>query len=262
MRLGRKLALAAAIMIGGAIGALGQYVYVSDGTTPWGDSGIWNDMSAALPGTSYETFGVAGTTVFNPANKVILIEGGNNYSTDFDAYFNTPGVVAAAQSWVAAGGSLIINGGRWTFDNLNLGFGLTMENPNYAEVSSAVTVVDPRISTAGSPDGLWQTIFTLAGAGSKTGGSGFMPMILTSSGSVYYPGFVPGLTCLGEEDYGNGIVIAGGLTSPGYQWGSGTSYGGNYFSHDFITYVPDAGTTASLLGLALSCLACFRSRKQ
>lgn len=249
----KKLGWLGVALLGAAAAAQGQAVYVSDGTTPWGDGSIYNDMQAALPSTTFQSFGTAGAGVFNPGNTVIFIEGGNGYSGDFDTYFNTPGVVAAAQSWVAAGGSLIINGGRWTFDDLNLGFGLTMKNPGYGFASFTGNVVDGRIASAGSPDGLWQTIFSVAGAGSKAPGAGFSPMILTDVGNV----------SLGEENYGSGIVIAGGLTSPVFQSGSGSSYGGNYFNHDIIvpSSVPDGGSTVALLGLGLGGLAWLRNRK-
>jgi len=249
----KKISLASVAALSAAVAAQGQDVYVSDNTTPWGYSGIYNDMSAALPATSFETFGAAGTSVFNSANKVILIEGGDGNSTDFDSYFQTPGVIGAAQSWVAAGGSLIINGGRWTFDPLNLGFGLTMLQPDYADASFTGTVVgSPIASGATSPDALWQNIFSYAASGTWDPGTGLTPMILTSAS----------LISLGEENYGLGHVIAGGLTSPEFQGGSGSSYTGNYFSHDVITSVPDAASSATLLSFAMGGLMCLRHRKQ
>jgi hypothetical protein len=208
-------------------------------------------MTAVLPSTTFETFGAAGTSVFNPANQVILIEGGDGNSTDFDSYFQTPVVIAAAQSWVAAGGDLIINGGRWTYDNLNIGFGLTMKlDPDYALASYTGTVVDSRLSAEPNPTALWEGLFSLAAGGSKAGGAGFNTMITTSAGN----------TSLGEENYGLGVVFAGGMTSPEFQSGSGTSYTGNYFSHDIITTAPDAGSTSLMLGLGFAALGVLRRK--
>lgn len=151
------------LAVGGA--GPGQAAYVSDGPSdqPWGlsdfESAMTNDYGAG--GYADDTFSV-GASVFNSDYSFIFIEGGDGTASDFDAFF-TPSVIAAEQAWVSAGGTLVINGGRWPnntpsgYDIVNVGFGVALDGAyDYSLASYGGTAVDPSLPLFNGAGSYWQ----------------------------------------------------------------------------------------------------------
>ena len=253
------------LVLGGALAAAtittaraGGVVYVSDGPSnqPWGVNDFTNAFNTDFGAGNWtsDTF-ADGTSMFNSSNSFIMIEGGDGNSTDFDNYFNTPGVVTAAEAWVAAGGSIFINGGRWTYDALDVGFGVTMLQPEYADASFTGTAAGP------SP------IFTPA-TGTSWGGNYFNHDVVTGAGLSALILTSSNLDSLAEENYGLGHVIVGGLTAPTF-WSpqpQGTVLLDNillYGDDQLAASTPDSTSTITLtlLGAGLVCVTALRRRR-
>lgn len=233
----------------------GSIVYMSDvNGEPWGLTDFVDAFNRNFGvGNWTQTDYGAGASIFNPANSFIMIEGGDGNSADFDSYFSTPGVVAAEQAWVAAGGSIFVNGGRWTFDDLDVGFGVTMSNPSYADASFTGTAAGPSpIFTAGSGTSWSGGYFS---QDIVTGG-GLSPLILTDSN----------VSSLAEMNFGRGHVIVGGLTAPSF-WDTqpeGTVLLDNILNYGAATSAvatPDAASTVTLLGAGLVGIGFLRRKK-
>jgi len=249
----KPVKLAFLTLVASAAAASAQVAYVSDGpgNQPWFTSDFQNAMSTVFGSYQDDSFTQAGTSVFNPANKFIFIDGGGSTAGDFDNYFNTPGVVTALQNWVAGGGSVYIDGGRWPvgdgLDVLNVGFGINLvEDDNYSYASYTGTAAGP------SP------IFNGA-SGTSWSGNYFSHDVVTADGAtpLIYTG--DNNISLAEENYGAGHVMVGGLVAPTFQSSGGYALLDNILGYDAgLASVPDSGTTLSLLGAGIGALSLFK----
>jgi len=131
---------------------------------------------------------------------MILMDGGAEGDHEFVEFINTHR--GELESWVAAGGSLIINAARWyELDALDLGFGMVLRNGHSSEAYADDTSHPVCDGPYGRTGGLFH--------GDALAHDYISGEELTSllTGDVGYP-------VLAERYWGGGHVIAGGLTLP------------------------------------------------
>jgi hypothetical protein len=252
---------AAALCLGG-VGQLqaGSLVGYGTGPNPWSSTNNQAAMNTVFGNGNWNQFDFStapGAAALDAAltsgnYRMIFLDGGDGATDNFDNFVNT--YRGDLQSFVSGGGSLILNAARWPdsdplSQSLNLGFGVTLNNNDYAHASATGTAVDPsnalfQNNGFGSPGTSWT-------------GNDFSHDYLTGNvGTVLITGG-DGSTVLSEENYGNGFVMFGGITDPGFQ-GPGNA---PYALRDNMLYVagnfaPPVSTPepASLVSLGLGAL--------
>jgi len=138
------------------------------------------------------------STIFGAGNYDFLyFEGSGEFTTDnFDAYVTAN--QSTLESWVGSGGSLLLNGARWSDDPLDVGFGATLVPDAWTFSASAATLSHPIFN--GATGTAWTgTAF----AGNYVTGSSLTPLIVGEFGPV-----------LSERNWGSGRVMIGGMTPP------------------------------------------------
>lgn len=191
---------------GGSAGppAPGARYYIRD-ADPWGSAAFNTGMNAVFGVGNWTSMTYAAATpatIFTPATQFVYLEGSANTEAGQTSYLaaNLPLI----ESWVNAGGRLLINRGPNTGVNTNFGFGGVT---NVYNSPQGTVNVDPMHPIVSGP-------FTPAGAGPYTGGS-------YSHAHITGPGITPiitggGVNVLAEKQWGAGLVLFGGYTAPSF----------------------------------------------
>ena len=140
-------------------------------------------------------------TLFSSANDFIFMEIGNMGWNEGVAFINSN--MGLMESWVASGGSILING-AWNEDYTagdNLGFGVFSAQSTGSDISHAV---DPSHALFQGPMALGSTTWD---------GSSFRHQALTGALDALIVD-AAGNTVLGELDFGAGHAMFGTLTLP------------------------------------------------
>ncbi|MDY7109639.1 MAG: hypothetical protein SYC29_13475 [Planctomycetota bacterium] len=180
-------------------GRAGSVAYVSGSSgEPWGMPGNVNALDDVFgPGawTRLDFPTAVGNGLWS--YDMIFMDGGDGTDAEFMAFVNANR--ADMENWVAAGGSLIINAGRYDSSDLDLGFGMILHSGSSdtgtADNTSHPVYDGPWGFTGDFFDGDYLAHDYVTGATSLM------------TGDVGYP-------ILAEKDYGAGHVVAGGLTLP------------------------------------------------
>lgn len=176
----------------------------------WG-GGVANPTSMNLafgPGgwipADYET--AVAATIFSPTTGFVFMEGGDNLSDEMNAFLTTN--IALIESWVAAGGRLLMVAGPNEGGDINFGFDGTVCHyaPGEPTYVNNVTVVDPAHPALLGPNLPTST----AMSGTYYGhalilGTGYTNVLVDSDG--------PTRIVLAEKCWGSGRVMVGGMTT-------------------------------------------------
>ncbi len=203
----RKLVLLTLLLVGTAL-AGPIYMYSSAAGEPWGSTSIDTAMNTVFGAgnwsvANYETADPA--VLLSAANGFIFMEGGNYGDSPLQLFLNSN--IAAIQSWVNAGGRLIIeSAGNST--GVVTPFGVTLlwdasydiaSSNGYAAISSHPIFNGPYTPVGTS---WWGNSFSH----DVLSGGTFTTLINGDSGPV-----------LGELLYGLGLVLISGMTTNNWQ---------------------------------------------
>jgi len=90
---------------------------------------------------------------------LVYLDGGDGASDQFNSFISNN--ITALQTYVTAGGHLLINAASWTGGFLDTGFGAALEfNPSYTLASSSGTAADPNNPIFNGPNGSAGTFWT------------------------------------------------------------------------------------------------------
>lgn len=187
-------------------------------------SGNWQDLR-------FET--VSPATLFVPATTFVFLEGGDSTADALEAFLgaNQPLI----ESWVAAGGSLLVNAAPNVGDGMSFGFGgVSLVYPGYSDDGTAVDpghpiFVGPYGSVAATLHGGLLGHATISGPG-----------IL---GILKNP--TTGNLNLAEMDFGAGHVIFGGLTLPWFNPYWAPQPDATNFQKNLLFYAANAGAVVA-----------------
>jgi len=182
--------------------AAGSVAYVSQtGGEPWGMMGNVNALNDVFGAGSWDRLDFP-TAVGNGLwdYGLVFLDGGDGATDQFTAFVNT--YRTDMEDWVNAGGSLIINAGRWSDgSDLDLGMGITMHD-GASDTGTALDLTHPIFDGPFGQTGDFFDGDSLAH--DWLSGDGLTDLM---RGDIGYP-------ILAEKGYGAGHVIAGGLTLP------------------------------------------------
>ena len=122
------IAAAAAAVVSVSAPAAAGIVYMTGTSNPWGQTTEDNAMNLAFGTGNWTKVNGFSTSVL-AGNSFVDLDGGNGTSTEFNAFVGSN--LAALESFVTAGGKLVLNAARWDFSPLTLntvfGSGITGE---------------------------------------------------------------------------------------------------------------------------------------
>lgn len=209
MRLGQItccFAAAAALFVVSASTASAQGRVLVSGD-PWGLQTVDADFNQAFGAgnwTKDSYFSANAATIFVNTTQTVWLEGGDATANDFNAFLSSNRTII--ESWVSAGGSLIMNAAPNEGGNIDLGFsGVTLNfDGSYSTASNGAHAADP-------------TSYAFTGPN--------QPTALSFSGNYFSHAFVSGAGLhgiladdqgrfsLADENWGAGHVVFGGMTS-------------------------------------------------
>lgn len=178
----------------------GTYDPWSSYITPLADDAM--DMAFNDKG-GWDKFNGFDASVFSGEYDFVYLDGGDGTTLEFEAFVNANR--DAIEEFVSDGGSLLINAGRWDDSSgFDLGFGVTLTSNFANDVTvNASDLID-------GPNGYAGTNFTGSAFGHDTvSGEGLSALITDPT---------DGSTVLGEMAYGDGVVLAGGMTDPYFHY--------------------------------------------
>jgi uncharacterized repeat protein (TIGR01451 family) len=182
--------------------------YVRSSTAaPWGSTANEAAMNrvfgpAGWQDLRYETLNPF--LLFTPNTHFVYMEGGDNNADELEAFLNAS--LAAIQAWVSNGGVLFVNAAPNEGDGMNLGFGVTLNYPDFSDGGFATTPAHPIFSGPFLPVGLsWSANYF---AHATLSGDGLVSLIQADSS---------GRSVLSEKPYGAGLMLCGGMTTDNFQ---------------------------------------------
>jgi hypothetical protein len=188
--------------------AAAGYVYIrSNVGLPWGDSAPTDAMNVVFGSGNwiderYETAVVG--SVFSADNSFVYMDGSDDNATELAAFLTAN--IAAIESWVAAGGRILINAGPNEGGDFDFGFGISVTYQAGVTNSATADANETSHAVFAGPATPVGTIFTGPISHAMVAG-GWLDAILNSSA---------GPASLAERSYGEGHVVAGGLTVPSF----------------------------------------------
>jgi hypothetical protein len=179
-------------------------VYMTGTSNPWGQSSEDSAMDAAFGAGNWTKINGYDMAALN-GSSFAYIDGGAETSADFNAFVGSN--LAALESYVTAGGSLMLNAARWDFSPNTLGtvFGSTITGDSEYSVGSGTA----DLTAAGIAAGL-----DANGAGSSWTG-GYFSHDVVSGGTCLVNGSAGCVFTVGKA--GNGTWAVGGQTAPYFQ---------------------------------------------
>lgn len=237
------LAAGLGLVLGTAGGVqAGSYGYIT-GPDPWGKTANDTAMDLNFGAGGWDKMDwTAGASALTSGYKFLFIDGGDGASDSFAAFVeaNRSGL----ESFVEAGGCLLINSAGWTDNNLDLGFGVSLytDQVNSTTFSANGSAVDPS-------NPLFQGPFGATGS-AWTGNWFSHGVLLGATGTSLITGDV-GLV-LSEKDWGMGRVVFGAITDPFFQSPSTEAYA---LRNNLVAYA-SAGCVPEPSSLAMGGLSC------
>lgn len=176
--------------------------YVTTPDEPWESSSnidALNNSFGAGNWTRLNFTDPAATTIFTSATSFIFLEGSDDNANELNAFLAAN--ISTIETWVHAGGRLLLNAAPNEGGNINFGFdGTTLR---YEDAQDEVNIIGP-IGT--QPFVLTHsTYFGNSFSHSHVTGTGMNPLIMGSDKIV-----------LAEKVWGEGIVLFGGMTTSNY----------------------------------------------
>ncbi|MUL36519.1 filamentous hemagglutinin N-terminal domain-containing protein [Gloeocapsopsis dulcis] len=162
-------------------------------------------MDAAFGAGNWENLSLASTEA-NPFTtgtgndyKFIFLDGSDSQAVNLSNYLATNS--ASIDAWVKQGGHLIVNSAPNVGGNFSMGFGVTLNYPNYAGSVVAANPSHPIF------DGSTGTAFSgNYFSHAAVSGGGITPIISNDSGGIV----------LGEKPVEQGLALFGGMTTANY----------------------------------------------
>lgn len=223
-----KIIIASIALLTVAAPATASVVYMTGTDNPWGQSTEDDAMDVAFGAGNWTKIN-GYTTAALTGSSFVYIDGGAGTAADFNSFIGSN--LAALESYVTAGGSLMLNAARWDFspNTLTTVFGSTIfGDDNYSVGSSTADL---------TADG------TAAGLGANGAGSSW-------TGSYFSHDIVTGGTCLVSGSAGcvftagtagAGTWAVGGQTAPGFQ-----SSGALELRANQLSFVAEGGSTGAV----------------
>ncbi len=209
------IAVATAAIIGAAGGddatqRAGDPIYMrTEAGPPWNRSanedrltevfgaGGWQEMY-------FET--AAPATVFSPSTPFVFMEGGSDHNLALWTFVNANRTVM--ESWVTAGGTLLVNTAPIATRILNFGFDVTLSSYDGSDEGHAANAGHAVFAGPQTPVGT--SFLGYAFSHASIGGPGVGAILVDDNGDVI----------LGEKTSGSGRMVVGGLTLPWFDDGT------------------------------------------
>lgn len=192
----------------GACAYAADVAYMRGATAPWGQATNEAAMDAAFGAGNWDDLRMAnGVGPFLPGSgyRFIFLEGGDDTAIELDNYLQAN--LSAIEAFVSGGGHLIINSAPNQGGNIDFGFGgVTLTNGLH---SGTVEAANPTHSVFTGPLSVGVTTFSGSSFAHAVVGPG-LSSILDSVDNH------PGEVVLGELNYGDGIVLFGGMTTSNF----------------------------------------------
>lgn len=204
--------------------ATASVVYMTGNNNPWGQSTEDDAMDLAFGAGNWTKINGFTTSALS-GSSFVYIDGGADTSTDFNSFVGSN--LAALESYVTAGGSLMLNAARWDFSpsTLNTLFGSTLSG--YIGSSTGTLTSD------GIAAGL-----NANGAGTDWTGSDFSHDVVTG-GTCLVSGSAGCVFTVGTA--GAGTWAVGGQTAPTFQSGGALELRANQ-----LKLVSEGGSTGAV----------------
>lgn len=172
---------------------------------PWGSTSNIDAMNTV--------FGVDGWTagkfeevdpgvVFSSENCFVFLEGSDGHAIELEDFLTAN--IGTIESWVAAGGHLLLNAAPNEGDGMSFGFDGT--NLVYSYTTSNAEAADPGHPIFAGP-------FTPVGTNWTGGSFGHARVTGTGLTNLIWDEFATSNIVLAEKSYGDGIAIFGGMTT-------------------------------------------------
>ena len=209
------IAVATAAVIGAAAGSdatrrAGDPIYMrTSAGPPWNRSANEDRLT--------EVFGAGGwqemyfetatpATVFSPSTPFVFMEGGTDQNLALETFVNANRTMM--ESWVTAGGNLLVNAAPTATRILNFGLEVTLSSYDQSNEGHAADAGHPVFAGPQTPVGTSFDGFAFSHA--SIGGTGVVAILLDDNGDVI----------LGEKASGAGRMVVGGLTLPWFDDGT------------------------------------------
>lgn len=179
----------------------GPLAYMTGTTNPWGSTSNDAAMNTAFGAGTWDKFNGFNASVLTAGYDFIFFDGGDGVSGQFESFVNSNR--SALENYVANGGALLLNAARWSYGDLNLGFGVTLRAGG-SGYGYATTAAQPIVN---GPNG---------SAGTSWTGNNFSHDYLTGAGMNTLIIDAYNRTILSDMNYGAGYVMFGGLTTPNF----------------------------------------------
>ena len=198
---------AGALVLAAATGASAStnYLYMTGSSNPWGSTAEDSAMDTAFGAGNWTKANGFNATAFSSGYSFIYFDGGDGISGEFDSFMGAN--VGALEAFVNGGGHVLANAARWTFSDVNTGFGSFLHLDNgYANASG-----NGALTAAGLTANL-----NAGGAGAAWTGNYFSHDVVNGVNTCY----VTGNSGCVFGGMGNGLFV-GSQTSPNFQSGGG-----------------------------------------
>ncbi len=182
--------------------------YIRTNTTfgePWGSTSNTTAMNNAFGSGEWisEFFETCTPEdVFSVSTSMVFLEGSDGHANELNSFLTTN--ISLIEDWVDAGGVVLINAAPNEGGNINCGFDGTVIN--YSFFSSTVNAVDGSHPVFLGPD--LPTATTMSGSSyghARVLGTGYSNILVNGGSAV-----------LCEKDWGSGLVVVGGMTTPNF----------------------------------------------
>jgi hypothetical protein len=194
--------LATCITFGTAVTPGSNAYFMDSGSPPWGSVNYANAMDAVFGPGNWQSASYAddASVILNDAGFLYL-EGGDSSANELNAWLGANG--SDLEAWVAAGGNLYLNAAPNEGGNINFGFNVSLNYPDFGNEAHAINGAHPIFNGPFNP-----VVTDYTGnsfAHSTVSGAGTVPVMVNENG----------LTVLGEAPFnGSGNAMFGGITSP------------------------------------------------
>lgn len=211
--------------------ALDKYYIKSNIGNPWGSTtnqGAMNNAFGALDWTLESFEAATPGDVFSPTTSFVFLEGSDGHANELNTFLIAN--LGIIETWVNAGGCILINAAPNEGGNINFGFGGTtlvypsFENDVFAVDAFHPAFVGPMVPTATAMTGPFYSHAKITGAG--------LTNVLINGADVV----------LAEKPWGSGTVMFGGMTTS--NWHTPAPHGNN-FRANLLTYLNDLAVTVS-----------------